>query len=190
MYWNIWEENVRTLKKIFGKYFNTPTASGLWTRWFCHELHAESPESAACVVASPLFTFISLVQYAAVFFVCPVTWIYFIVPKINPHQVDKHLDRFLPIEFPSHHFSALVVDLRPWVSFTWHAGQSTKVHKHVNNFFSLVSKCMHHKRIWNTSLKQAGRDFEGGPAIKTSCFYCRGAQGVVVGCWFNPWSET
>lgn len=29
------------------------------------------------------------------FSVCPVTWIYFILPKINPHQVDKHFERFL-----------------------------------------------------------------------------------------------
>ena len=43
--------------------------------------YTECPESAACVVASPLFAFISLVQYAAVFFVCSVTWIYFMLPK-------------------------------------------------------------------------------------------------------------
>lgn len=43
------------------------------------------------------------------------------------------------------------------------------VFKHVNNFFSLISKCIYHKQIWNTSLKQAGRDFAGGQAIKTSC---------------------
>lgn len=67
------------------------------------------------------------------------------------------------------------------------------VFKHVNNFFSLISECIYHKQIWNTSLKQAGRDFAGGQAIKTSCkkkkkktscFYCSGAGvgrgGVLV----------
>ena len=56
-----------------------------------------------------------------------------------------------------------------------HQSVMLAVFKHVNNFFSLISKCIYHKQIWNTSLKQAGRDFAGGLAIKTSCFYCRGA---------------
>lgn len=58
-----------------------------------------------------------------------------------------------------------------------HQSVMLAVFKHVNNFFSLISKCMYHKQIWNTSLKQAGRDFVGGPALKTACFYRRAGRG-------------